>query len=151
MRKIKVDKEELLGIVKENRKKHKKEFFDSVKAYRVKAADLFNAELQKIVNGEDFKTCLNSLQKPEPHIKDYDIMIQMLKMSVDKIIELDQDEFNQLVNDDWMWKNNFRSSYMSNSRYLGADDVSAFHGLGEVGNIGIPKIKFADDEIETEE
>jgi hypothetical protein len=148
MENIKVNKQELLGIIKENREKHKKEFVEAIQAYRVNAADTMKKELEKIISGEKFQTFFN-LQKPESHEKEYDVAIKMLEMSVDDIVEISYNEFNELVNDEWDWKRNFRSSYMSNSYYVGTDDVSAFSGItGASGSVGSTmKIKFADDEI----
>ena len=152
METIKVKKDELLQIVKDNRKKHKSEYAESIRAYRVKAGDLFARELEKIISGEVFKTNI-TIQKPESHVKDYDLVIQMLKMSVDDVIELGQYEFNQYVNDDWQWKQMFSSSVYSNSRY---NDVSAFHGIsgsaGTSGDGGVItgttyEVKFAEDEL----
>jgi hypothetical protein len=38
MKTIKVKKEQILDIIKENREKHKKEFSDTIKAYRAQAS-----------------------------------------------------------------------------------------------------------------
>jgi hypothetical protein len=146
METIKVKKDELLQIVKDNRKKHKTEYAESIRAYRVKAGDLFARELEKIISGEKFVTSI-SIQKPESHIKDYDLVIQMLKMSVDDVIEMGQYEFNQYVNDDWSWKQTFSSSVYSNSRY---NDVSAFSGSGAMTGTTYD-VKFAEDETFNDE
>jgi coenzyme F420-reducing hydrogenase alpha subunit len=148
MEKIKVNKQELLGIVKQNREKHNNEYLESIKAYRVNAADTLQKELDKIISGEKFQTWFD-LKKPESHVKDYDIAIKMLEMSVDDTIVISEDEFNQLVQDNWTWKSIFKNSYYSNSSYIGVNDVSAFSGFtGSSGSEGTTmKIKFADDEI----
>lgn len=150
MENIKVSKQELLTIVKENRKKHKEEYLESIKAYRAKAADLLTQELQKIVTGGKFQTRFD-LSKPESHEKEYDLAIKMLEMSVDDVIQISQGEFDQLVNDEWSWKYNFQNSYTSNSAYFGKQDVSAFHGFLGSGEISSTTITFAEDEIDEEE
>ena len=145
MEKIRVSKQELLTIVTENREKHKKEYLEAIKAYRVKAADQLTLELQKIVAGEKFQITFD-LVKPESHEKEYDLAIKMLNMSVDEVVEIEYNEFNELVNDEWNWKRHFRTSYMSNSMYVGQTTY------GTSGTSGVPgitgsTINFAEDEI----
>jgi len=158
MKTVRVNKDELLRILVENRKKHKDEYKESIKAYRVKAADLLNKELQKIVGGKKFNLDFD-LSKPQCHEKDYDLVIKMVEMSVDEILELEQHEFNQLVNDEWNWKSSFKMSVYSNYSYSGSSGISGTSGTSGTGinysdyiaeNIGggdyfIP-ITFPDDE-----
>ena len=151
---IKVHKSELLDIIKSNREKHVEDFKKSIKAYRVKAADLFTKELEKMVNGEEFTTNIR-LDKPESHIKDYDLIIGMLEMSVDDIIELEWNQFNQYVNDEWGWKPHFKTSVYSNSAYFGMTKISGSttgtQGVcgttGSSGASGI-EIKFSENETD---
>jgi hypothetical protein len=123
MKTVKVNKSELLVILRENRKKHTIEYKESIKAYRVKAADLLNKELQKVINGKKFDIRFD-LVKPISHEKDYDLIIKMVEMSVETIMELEQGEFNTLVNDEWNWKSTFTSSIYSNSMYIGYSSIS---------------------------
>ncbi|MEN6293116.1 MAG: hypothetical protein ABFD07_14025 [Methanobacterium sp.] len=149
MENIRVSKQELLKVVTENREKHKTEYLEAIKAYRVKAADLLNQELQKIVSGDKFQVRFD-LIKPESHEKEYDLAIKMLEMSVDETIEISQQEFNELVNDEWNWKYSFNNAYFSNHTYVGLHQISGSTGnLGEVGNIGLKPldITFSEDEI----
>lgn len=145
MERIRVNKQELLTIITENREKHKKEYLEAIRAYRVKAADLLTQELQKIVTGEKFQTHFD-LVKPESHEKEYDLAIKMLNMSVDDVVEIEYDEFNELVNDEWNWKRQFRSSYMSNSLYVGSTVYGTSGAMGVPGITG-NTINFAEDEI----
>jgi len=153
MENIKVNKQELLTIVKENRKKHKKEYSESIKAYRVKVGDLLTQELQKIVSGDKFNARFDVI-KPESHEKEYDLSIKMLEMSVDENIDIDQHTFNQLVNDEWDWKFSFRSSVMSNAHYVGYESItgSTCGSSGSSGTNGhLQDIKFSEDELDEEE
>lgn len=156
MKTVRVNKSELIKILYENRKKHKREYKESIRAYRVKAVDLFNQELQKAVSGKAFKTVFD-LSKPECHEKDYDLIIKMIEMSIDDILEMDQQEFSQLVNDEWTWKSSFRSSVYSNSGYSGYSGISGYSGsIGFTtdGNIGVStnlpatfvEVTFSEDE-----
>lgn len=145
MEKIRVSKQELLTIVTENREKHKKEYLESIKAYRVKAAELLALELEKVVSGEKFQINFD-LVKPESHEKEYDLTIKMLQMSVDEVVDIEQNEFNEMVNDEWNWKRHFRSSYMSNSHYVGQTSYGTSGSAGASGISG-STITFASDEI----
>ena len=150
MENIRVNKQELLGIVKENRDIHKKEYFELIKAYRVKVGELLSKELERVVSGEKFNLRFDVL-KPESHVKEYDLSIRMIEMSVDENIEIDQYTFNQLVNDEWDWKHVFSSSRMSNSMYVGTHSITgSTSNLGDVGNIGLKdlEITFSKDEID---
>jgi len=152
MKTVRVNKTDLLEVLRENRKKHKEQYKESIKSFRVKAADLLNKELQKIIAGKKFETYFD-LQKPISHEKDYDLVIKMIEMSVDDILELEQTEFNQLVNDEWTWKSSFKVSVYSNYSYNGWSGISGSSGTsgggyssttGTSGNF-IP-ITFPDDE-----
>lgn len=156
MKTVRVNKTDLLEILCENRKKHKEQYKESIKSFRVKSADLLNKELQKIIAGKKFEVHFD-LQKPTSHEKDYDLVIKMVEMSVDDIIELEQHEFNQLVNDEWTWKSSFKMTYYSNYSYTGVSGISGTSGTsggcssttGSSGNF-IP-ITFPDDEDSEEE
>jgi hypothetical protein len=148
MKTVRVNKSELLEILRENRKKHTVEYKESIKAYRVKAADLLKKELEKIVNGKKFEIRFD-LTKPLSHEKDYDLIIKMVEMSVDTIIELEQNEFNQLVNDEWNWKSGFMSSIYSNSGYSGSSGISGtcgFSGTSGTSETYYIPITFDEDE-----
>jgi len=157
---IKVKKEDLLKVLKENRRKHKDDYYEAVKAYRVKAADLFTKELDKILKGEEFTSYINDLQKPTNHVKEYDLIIRMVEMGVDEIIKLQQNEFNQLVMDEWNWRSGFQSSVYSNTSYFGQSGISGTSGTSGFGNsCGVSlhvgdkmlDILYAKDEIDNEE
>lgn len=151
---IKVDKFRVLGIIKTSRKKHKKDYYDAIKAYRVKVGDLMAKELQKVVSGEDFDPYFR-VEKPQSHLNEYDLAIQMLEMSVDDVIEIQAHEFNQLVNDEWNWKSQFKSSIYSNSQYVGSSGISGSAGAsGTSGTSGggySYNVTFSSNEIEDDE
>ena len=132
MKTVRVNKTNLLEILSENRKKHKEQYKETIKAFRVKAADLLNKELQKIVAGKKFETYFD-LQKPVSHEKDYDLVIKMVEMSVDDILELEQTEVNQLVNDECTWKSSFKMSVTSNYSYSGSSGISGTSGTSGTG------------------
>jgi hypothetical protein len=142
---VKVNKNDVLSIIKKNRKKHADQYNEAIKAYRVKVGDLFAKELQKVVDGEDFTIHIQA-EKPVSHVKDYNLAVRMFELSVDEVVELNMNEFNQLINDEWNWQSSFRSSVYSNSSYSG---TSGFHGTsGSSGTSYIYEVTFSDNDLE---
>ena len=112
MRSVKVEKTELLGIVRENKKKHVKEFDESVKDYKKAALKIAKEHVELAKSGElDQIAKIRAMpQKPSSYEKDYDRATRMLELSVEDTIELEETIFNQLVLDEWTWKNAFATS-----------------------------------------
>ena len=112
MRSVKVDRTELLDIVRKNKVKHVKEFEESVKDYKKAAVKVAKEHVELAKTGElDQIAKIRAMpQKPASYEKDYDRAIRMLELSVEDTIELEEDIFNQLVLDEWHWKNAFVAS-----------------------------------------
>ena len=112
MRKVNIEKQELLDIVRENKQKHVEDFKESVTDYK-KAALLIakdNLALVKTGKVEEIVKVKHMPPKPVSFEHDYDRAIRMLELSIDNVIELEQDIFNQLVLDEWTWKTTFTSN-----------------------------------------
>ena len=112
MRSVKINKVELLSIVVDNKAKHIKEFNESVEDYKKAAIKVAEEHVELAKTGD-----LNKIAKikampaaPTSYEKEYDRAIRMLELSVDDVIELEEDVFNQLVLDEWHWKNQFVAS-----------------------------------------
>lgn len=118
MHNVKVNRDELLGIVRQNKEKHINEFYDAVEDYKkavVKIAEE-NLELARSNNLEDIAKIKGIPHKPISYELSYTRAIRMLELSVDNEIELDENTFNQLVLDEWQWKQSFstmNSTYKS--------------------------------------
>jgi hypothetical protein len=116
MKQVRVDKAKLLAILKKNREDHRGVFLEAQKAFRVIAIKALDAQLKAARNGKPFELArLVSLTAPEDHTADYDRSIQMLEMSVDKEIAVDEREFQNYVQDIWNWS---RDWAVSNIRYV---------------------------------
>lgn len=109
MRSVKVEKLELLGIVRDNKKKHVKEFDEAVKDYKKAALKIAKEHVELAKTGDlDSIVKIKAMpQRPSSYEKDYDRAIRMLELSVESVIELEEDIFNQLVLDEWSWKQSF--------------------------------------------
>lgn len=112
MRTVKLDKKELLDIVKENLKQHIAIFNEAVEDYKILVLKISkeNLKLAKTGDLEVFKKIELLPTAPISYAKDYERAIRMLELSVDDVIELTEDVFNQLVLDEWGWKNQFTAS-----------------------------------------
>lgn len=116
MRSVKMKKEELLAIVRENKAKHVSEYEEAVNDYKALAIKVMKANL-KLANTGDLdklKEVKAMPTAPVSYENDYNRAARMLELSVEDIIELEDDVFNQLVLDEWSWK---RAFSVSNSFY----------------------------------
>jgi hypothetical protein len=116
MNAIKMKREELLFIVRANKEKHVTEFIESVEDFKLlvlKVANA-NAKLAKTADLEKFKEIKHVPTAPRSYEDSYRRAIRMLELSVEDIIEIEEDVFNQLVLDEWNWKTSFMAS---NSMY----------------------------------
>lgn len=112
MRSVKLNKKDLLKIVIENKGKHVAAYNESVEDYKTAAVKLASEHVELAKTGE-----LNKIARikampaaPVSYEKEYDRAIRMLELSVEKEIEVEEDVFNQLVLDEWHWKNQFIAS-----------------------------------------
>lgn len=109
MRNVKLNKNELLDIVRKNKDKHVAEYKESVQDYCDAALKIAQANLKLAKTGEMSK--IGEMQdmprEPTTYETSYTRAVRMLELSVDEVIELDETTFNQLVLDEWSWKSSF--------------------------------------------
>lgn len=108
MDKIKVDKVELLKIVRKNREDHAKDYQEALIAYKEAAIKELERMLSAARNGDIRHTI--DVVKPREFLKDYDRAIEMVRMSVDTQIELSYQDFDQWVMNNWTWQESFKNS-----------------------------------------
>lgn len=106
MRNVKMNKDELLAIVRENKAKHIAEYNESVEDYKVLALNITKHNLKLVKTGdlEKIATARNIPSAPRSYEGAYTKAIRMLELSVEEVIEIDETVFNQLVLDEWSWK-----------------------------------------------
>lgn len=115
MRDVKVHRQELRDKVQINRDQHRGQYERAIKGWRREATRLVQAALVELEAGTRLFAVYTDAP-PADHTKDYDCVLEMLRMSVDETITLDQQTFRQYVLDDWQWKEAWS---VSNSKYLG--------------------------------
>ena len=113
---VSIDKNQLVEIVKKNRDKHVEDYNEAVEDYKkaVLKVSLDNLELAQTGNLNQFERIKVLPPTPVSYETSYNKSLRMLELSVDSSITLDSHDFNQLVLDEWVWKNQFN---LSNSAY----------------------------------
>lgn len=116
MRQVKIQREELIKILKENRKQHIRDFEQNLVDYKSAAIKITNENLRVAITGDlekissQFKTMPSF---PVSHEESYNRVIRMLELHTEEVIELDHNEFDQLVMDKWPWKQQFVSNLLA--------------------------------------
>lgn len=115
MNAIKMKRQELLDIVRANLLTHIAQYEESVVDYKALVLQLAQANLKLAKTGdpEQFKKMKAMPSHPQTYEDSYKRAIRMLELSVDDIIEVEEDVFNQLVLDEWTWKRGFTAATMS--------------------------------------
>jgi hypothetical protein len=115
MNAIKMNRLELLEIVKANKITHVTEFLEAVEDYKKLVLQIAqgNAKLAKTGDLEQFKKIKTTPAAPTSYENDYKRAIRMLELSIESIIEVEEDVFNQLVLDEWSWKRGFVATSMA--------------------------------------
>ena len=112
MRDVRMNKSELLEIVRANKEKHIKEFNEAVEDFKKAAINIaeHNLKLAQTGDTEQIAKFKQLPSKPTSYEDSYTRAIRMLELSVDDVIEVEEHVFNQLVLDEWQWKQNFAVS-----------------------------------------
>jgi carboxypeptidase C (cathepsin A) len=106
---VKVEKEALLQKLRANRDGHRAVFLKALDGFQKEVVQQLDRALADAKTGQRYRTYFN-LPEPQDHTRDYDRVIEMIGMSVDDVIELNEYEFTQYVQDDWGWKPDFIDS-----------------------------------------
>lgn len=109
MNSVKMNRKELLKIVKENQKTHIAAYEESVTDYKAAVLKLSTENLKLAKSGdlEKIAKIRNLPHKPVSYEDNYTRAIRMLELSVEDTIDVEEHIFNQLVLDEWGWKQQF--------------------------------------------
>lgn len=114
---VTVDKLRLLGVLKANREAHRQNY----ELARDGFIKLLTAELEDKIDTIRIDKRIPQLsfdnRQPEDHTDEYDTIIGMLEMSSDSEIELNYQQYQQWVEDNWNWKQLWTTS---NTQYMDA-------------------------------
>lgn len=116
---VTVNKSEILDILKTNRDNHIKIYNESIDGFKIKTREKFEEKLKSLADGKIDNLSIN-ISKPENHAKDYDAAIRMIELHTNHTIELNSQDFNNLILDDWQWRRTWIThlSEFSNTAYV---------------------------------
>lgn len=119
MNAINVKREALLDILKTNRESHRAIFIEAQAGYRTAVIEQLDSMLADARAGKLIRRSV-TLIEPMDQTKDYDRAIQMLAMSVDDVVNLEEHDFQCYVMDEWSWKKQWTLSNAGYSQSLSA-------------------------------
>lgn len=122
MESVRIERDRLLESVRANYEAHLVEYDHAVALYR----SARRLELQRwgaMLDGDQHPPRVSQLVEPESHAADYERAIRMLEMSVDTEVKVSDDEFRQLVLNEWHWRPMFAQTLHTSQRYLGHFDA----------------------------
>ena len=102
MRTVRLNRDEVVASVQENRDSHRSVFEEALEGYRDRWIKELERRLHDVRRGREINQYF-SLPEPEDHTDDYDRILTMARMSVDDVIELSEDDFAMYVMDQWSW------------------------------------------------
>ena len=128
MNAIKMNRVELLVIVRENMTKHTAEYLEAVEDYKKLVLQLATDNLKLATTQElaEFAKMKSVPAKPNSYEASYKRAVRMLELSIEDVIEIEEDVFNQLVLDEWSWKNSFTASNTLYKVGIGAAPPAGF-------------------------
>ena len=114
MKKVVVRKSDLITVLTENREKHLVEY----KVMKDRYYESLMIEIKNIIPDIESKIKINlnplkNVPTPKLNVGSYDRAIKMSEMSVEDELEMTEQEFNELVMDEWSWSRDFTLSKMT--------------------------------------
>lgn len=113
MKEVVIDKDRLIQIVKDNQKDHEAKFEEAWGSWRDRMIDNFEEHLRRLKDRKQptqVKINVNLVQ-PENHSDDYERALKMLQLHMEDTVTLDEQDFAELVQNDWGWERAFASTY----------------------------------------
>lgn len=111
---VRVDKDWLVRTVRSNRQQHHAVFVKACKQFKTLALQRLEALVDEVAAGK-VRSLHVPLPIPEEHTEDYDRAIRMLERHVDPTVELTEDAYRCLVDDEWGWRRSFLSNTVAYS------------------------------------
>lgn len=120
------DKATVVETLKKNRAEHETIYTEAIEGYRAALREALQEvvslvsekqnelEEKKVPSPHLAKSPLSKLSVPKNQLKEYDTVLEMLELTADDTIVLDQDQYNCYMKDNWYWMNDF---LISNSAY----------------------------------
>lgn len=104
-----VKREDLLATVRNNFRQHEIMVKEAQDGYRQKAIMALQEKVSQLREGKNISLVF-SLKPPDDYSEVYKNCISMLEWNTAEYVELEPDEFRQLVRDEWDWSEGFITS-----------------------------------------
>ena len=111
-----VKKADLMTKVEANRRTHRATFLKAQERYREKVIEELDKRLAEVRDGKPISLGFH-LPEPQDYTHEYDMALEQLTWEVADEVELEQDDFRQLVLNEWRWAQQFAAS---TRMYLGS-------------------------------
>lgn len=95
-------RDQILEILKKNRDAHQEMYETALQGYQKALIEKLTSKLSAAEEGKDVSHEID-LEKPRSYKKEYDRAIRMFELQVDSEVSLSDQEFAQLVMDEWAW------------------------------------------------
>ncbi len=115
MNSVKINKKELLQIVRNNREESAKEYSEANQEYERLMIENLGEAINEIKTNGRIKDADIYLVPPIDSSSCYDKIIKMLEISVDDVIELTHEQFSEYVLDNLPWR---RYAKTTNQKYI---------------------------------
>ena len=109
MKEVKVNRQELLDVLRKNRTKHGEIFAEALEGYKAKVIETLERTLAQAKAGERVAEYIQ-IPKPVNQTHEYNRAIRMMEMCVEAVVALTEEDFESYVMDRWAWKTGFLSA-----------------------------------------
>lgn len=112
--KVKVNKDELIGIVQAHRDTHVKQYKEAKEKWQTKMMAIAAKVVEAGKGLKKFPRALRLLSsEPMSYLRVFDELLKMLEMNTNVLVELSKSDFDQFVLGKWHWAHSFNASNMS--------------------------------------
>ena len=118
MKTVRVKRENLIETLEKNMKTHIEEYNKAYNEYRAAAEKALIEKLEEFKAMKTDEIRINHLPPPVSHEGDYEDNINMLKMSCDDVIELEQHEAQNLLLDNWQWSEDLHTTRAMYAKFM---------------------------------
>lgn len=106
MKSIRVNKANLIETIEKNRSEHRALFEKAQEKYRERVIELLDERLQQARAGKQFDIAIR-LPEPVDYTASYDTALSMLAWEEGDTVDLDRDDFERYVENNWEWRNHW--------------------------------------------
>jgi hypothetical protein len=116
-----IEKEKLLGVLRENLGKHRAEYDAAMTDYWDALEIYHSAQLERAKSKNLKGPDVPAPAMPTSQAKEYEKVIRQLELSIDDKIVLNDTQFQTYVMDDWFWKPVFAANNQTLAMYKSID------------------------------